>query len=69
MRSWEGGVRGAAFISGWGIPSNIRGTINRQLMHAADWLSTLVVGVAKGSTAGTLELDGKMKIIVAFLPL
>jgi hypothetical protein len=51
-------VRGTAFIAGWGIPPSLRGTVNMQLMHAADWLSTLVVGVARGNTTGTLPLDG-----------
>jgi hypothetical protein len=56
---FEGGVRGAAFASGYGIGANASGTKTAALMHGADWLPTLLgPGVAGGSTAGTLPLDG-----------
>ena len=55
---WEGGVRGAAFVCGWGISRSVQGTVSEQLLHGADWLPTLVAGVAGGSTTGTLPLDG-----------
>lgn len=50
--SFEGGVRGLAFVSGAGLTPAVRGTINHGLMHVTDWLPTLVTGVA-GITIGT----------------
>lgn len=41
---FEGGVRGIGFVNGGSniIPKTVRGTVNRQLLHAVDWLPTLV---------------------------
>ena len=35
--NWEGGLRGAAFISGGLVPANLRGTTNSATIHIADW--------------------------------
>jgi len=51
-------VRGTAFVTGYGIGASVAGTVNSQLLHAADWLPTLV-GLGGGTVAGkTLPLDG-----------
>ena len=47
---WEGGVRGVGFIHGTMLKN--QGSTYNGLLHATDWLPTLVEGVAK------LELDG-----------
>ena len=52
-------MRGAAFLAGWGIAPQLRGRSTAQLLHAADFLPTLVDSVAGGSTHGTLPLDGR----------
>eukprot|EP01006_Ploeotia_vitrea_P066649 TRINITY_DN95420_c0_g1_i1.p1 TRINITY_DN95420_c0_g1~~TRINITY_DN95420_c0_g1_i1.p1 ORF type:complete len:540 (-),score=46.26 TRINITY_DN95420_c0_g1_i1:14-1465(-) len=39
---WEGGVRGASFIWGYGINKDQLGKTNTGLMHASDWMPTLV---------------------------
>jgi hypothetical protein len=44
--AWEGGVRGLGFISGAGLAPSVRGTISHDIVHATDWLPTLVAGVA-----------------------
>lgn len=44
--SFEGGVRGLAFVSGAGLSSAVRGTVQRGIMHVTDWMPTIVVGVA-----------------------
>lgn len=54
---WEGGVRGIGFISGGALPSSLKGTTYKQLMHVSDWFPTLVEGVAGGTIKG-LTLDG-----------
>ena len=38
--AWEGGTRTAAFVSGGLVPPALRGTVNTQLMHVADWYPT-----------------------------
>jgi len=54
---WEGGVRGVSFIQGKGVPANLAGTKSNALLHATDWLPTLVT-VSGGKQGGTLPLDG-----------
>ncbi|PIK58897.1 putative arylsulfatase B isoform X2 [Apostichopus japonicus] len=44
-------------MSGGALPSNLRGTVQKQMMHVSDWFPTLVEGVAGGSISG-LSLDG-----------
>ena len=44
-------VRGLAFISGAGLTSAVRGTVQHGLMHVTDWLPTLVVGIARGEVS------------------
>ena len=46
---YEGGCRGASFVNSPLIPTSARGTVNHQLLHAADWLPSLV-SLAGGST-------------------
>ena len=53
----EGGIRVVSFVTSPLIPPAARGTIYRGLMGAADWLPTLVDGVAGGSTK-YLAVDG-----------
>ena len=68
---YEGGVRGAAFATGWGIKgvAGVGGTTSSALMHGADWLPTLVRSVAGGSTQGkTLPLDGVDQWLVLTTP-
>jgi arylsulfatase B/arylsulfatase I/J len=59
---WEGGVRGVGFVNGGatarvGLSENVRGTVNRNLMHVTDWFPTLCE-VAGCSLNGTKPLDG-----------
>ena len=55
---WEGGVRGAAFVTGPVLPKSVRGTVNNELCHVSDWFPTLVQGVARKQIAYVLPLDG-----------
>lgn len=59
---WEGGTRGvAAFWAGDAtglLPDSRRGTVVRQLMHAADWLPTFAAIAGVASKASSLPLDG-----------
>jgi len=41
--NWEGGMRGAAFISGGLIPAVLRGSSSNVAGHIADWYSTICV--------------------------
>jgi len=41
--NWEGGVRGASFISGGLVPANVRGTINSIVFSVSDWYATFAV--------------------------
>ena len=53
---WEGGMRGAAFIWGAGVP---KGVNNTKLFHAADWLPTFVALAGGEIPAETkAKLDG-----------
>ncbi|PIK53483.1 putative arylsulfatase J [Apostichopus japonicus] len=54
---WEGGLRGVGFVHSDLLPSDVRGTINKQLIHVSDWLPTLVNGVA-GYPLNYTNLDG-----------
>eukprot|EP00931_Biecheleriopsis_adriatica_P054194 TRINITY_DN31864_c0_g1_i1.p1 TRINITY_DN31864_c0_g1~~TRINITY_DN31864_c0_g1_i1.p1 ORF type:complete len:257 (+),score=42.39 TRINITY_DN31864_c0_g1_i1:324-1094(+) len=57
---WEGGVRGLGFVNGGakaGLSRDVRGTVNRNLMHVTDWLPTLCE-VAGCNLSGTKPLDG-----------
>ena len=38
---WEGGIRGNSFVTGWGVPEQLRNTTSTGLMHVTDWLPTL----------------------------
>lgn len=38
---WEGGVRGNAFIAGYGVPDSAKNTSTSALMHVTDWLPTI----------------------------
>jgi len=62
---FEGGVRGAAFVSGGFVPPSARGTIMRDPMHLADYYTTFaaVAGVTdptdhSAAAAGLPGLDG-----------
>jgi len=39
--NWEGGMRGAAFVSGGLVPAHLRGTRNGGTFHVVDWYPTL----------------------------
>lgn len=54
---WEGGLRGVGFIHSDLLPSRVKGTINKQLIHVSDWFPTLVHGVA-GISLNDTKLDG-----------
>jgi arylsulfatase A-like enzyme len=59
--NWEGGIKAAGFVRGTNNPHVAplpNGTTCTALMHATDWFSTLVQGVAGGTTGPTLPLDG-----------
>ncbi|XP_002733615.1 arylsulfatase B-like [Saccoglossus kowalevskii] len=54
---YEGGVRGVAFVTSPLLPSRVRGTINKELLHMTDWFPTLV-RLAGGHLMGNKRLDG-----------
>ena len=37
MSLWEGGTRGASFVSGGILPVSVRGTVSMGLIAVADW--------------------------------
>lgn len=51
--TFEGGVRGVGFISGAGLAPEVRGRISQDLLSVADWLPTIVAGVAGLPLNGT----------------
>jgi arylsulfatase A-like enzyme len=53
--SFEGGVRGAAFVSGAGLAPGVAGSAWEGMMHVSDWLPTLVAGAANLSLAPALQ--------------
>jgi len=59
---WEGGTRGVAgFWAGAAtglLPDSRRGTVVRQLMHAADWLPTFASIAGISSRVASMPLDG-----------
>ena len=58
---WEGGTRGTGFLSWQGLPPAVKGTTWPGLMHAADWLPTVVTAIDQGELkpSETLPLDGQ----------
>ena len=54
--NFEGGVRGVGFIHWPGLAPHLQGSISHDVIAVADWLPTLVSGVAGLS----LERDGFM---------
>jgi arylsulfatase A-like enzyme len=68
--NWEGGVRAASFITGGFVPSHIRGTTSKLVMHMADWYPTFchLAGIPssdhaalswRGSGPSVPDIDGK----------
>merc|ERR1712137_86135 len=55
--AWEGGVRVPAFVHSPLLPTEVRGTQSKGLMHVVDWLPTLV-GLAGGDVNRNRPLDG-----------
>lgn len=47
--NFEGGVRVTGLISGGAVPAFARGATSHVLMHATDWLPTLLAAVSNGS--------------------
>ena len=58
---WEGGTRGTGFLSWAGMPSAVKNTAWPGLIHAADWLPTVITAMGKGALKPdeTLTLDGQ----------
>ncbi|XP_041480175.1 arylsulfatase B-like [Lytechinus variegatus] len=55
---WEGGIRGVGFVHSPLIHWDLRGTVNRQLIHVSDWFPTIVKGIAGGKLVTNKPLDG-----------
>lgn len=58
---WEGGTHGASFMFWAGLPKEVQGLRYKGLVHAADWLPTIVAAVAPAQPlagSDTLPLDG-----------
>ncbi len=49
---FEGGVRGVGFVAGAGISPSRRGTTLTGLVHAADWMPTLLSAAAAAAGSG-----------------
>lgn len=49
--NWQGGMNGAAFVSGGFIPAALRGTHSDVAMHIVDWYATFC------TASSTLILD------------
>lgn len=63
LRGWktelyEGGVRVPGFVHSPLLPAATQGTVHHGLFAAADWLPTIVRGIAGGDTSRNLPLDG-----------
>ena len=43
VSNWEGGTRGASFVSGGFLPVNVRGTQCHEKVHVADWCKLLML--------------------------
>ena len=43
---FEGGMRGAAFVSGAGLDASLAGTVSHELYSLVDWLPTIAGGIA-----------------------
>ena len=56
-RNYEGGVRVPAIVSSPLFPAGRRGARHDGLVHASDWLRTLVVGFAGGSDGAVAFSD------------
>jgi arylsulfatase A-like enzyme len=54
---WEGGTRAVAVASGFGVGAHLRGTRSHALLHACDWLPTLV-HLASGSSTWLSDAGG-----------
>ncbi|XP_072038383.1 arylsulfatase B-like [Amphiura filiformis] len=48
---YEGGVRAVAFVNSPLLSSDVRGTVNKELMHISDWFPTFVDGLGGGNTS------------------
>jgi hypothetical protein len=44
--TFEGGMRGVAFVSGAGLAPSVRGSVSHELYSLVDWLPTIVGGIA-----------------------
>lgn len=56
--NWQGGMNGAAFVSGGFLPDNLRGTTSDVAMHIVDWYATFcaLAGVDSADNSGVKPL-------------